>query len=265
LSSVGISNCRPSAGDAFCKRCNCRKHFRWSQGGKQYRKQAGARTWAEAEENKRRLEARLSGQPVAEDLKTVEDAVKVFNADQVNEGWTAGVLGKYTRELARLQGHCEGQEVFTVQGITRELLVGYQATWPELYPSTQTRQAVQARLRKLLRFCYDNRWLDRVPRTARIKVDEAPTLPLTTKEYEHLLKTCTVSFPDAQKAAKVHGLIQTMEVASGISSRFKTTPGRHVRQCYRTRSMIGIELSLGRNPQKNDRVKMPYKRLSPLC
>jgi integrase/recombinase XerD len=206
------------AGDEFCKRCNCRKHFRWSQDGKQYRKQAGTRTWAEAEENKRRLEARLTGQPVAEDLKRVEDAVKVFNADQVNEGWTAGVLGKYTRELTRLQGYCEGQEVYTVQGITRELLVGYQATWPELYPSTQTRQAVQARLRKFLRFCYDNRWLDRVPRTARIKVDEAPTLPLTAKEYTHLLETVPVSFPDAAKARKVRGLVQTMRW-SGLAIR----------------------------------------------
>jgi integrase/recombinase XerD len=206
------------AGDEFCKRCNCRKHFRWSQDGKQYRKQAGTRTWAEAEENKRRLEARLTGQPVAEDLKRVEDAIKVFNADQLNEGWTAGVLGKYTRELARLQAYCEGQDVYTVQGITRELLVGYQATWPEFYPSTQTRQAVQARLRKFLRFCYDNTWLDRVPRTARIKVDEAPTLPLTAKEYEHLLKTVPVSFPDAAKARKVRGLVQTMRW-SGLAIR----------------------------------------------
>jgi integrase/recombinase XerD len=206
------------AGDEFCKRCNCRKHFRWSQGGKQYRKQAGTRSWAEAEENKRRLEARLTGQPVAEDLKTVEDAIRVFNADQLNEGWTAGVLGKYTRELSRLQAYCEGRGVFTVQGITRELLVGYQATWPELYPSTQTRQAVQARLRKFLRFCYDNRWLDRVPRTARIKVDEAPTLPLTAKEYAHLLATVPVSFPDATKARKVRGLVQTMRW-SGLAIR----------------------------------------------
>jgi hypothetical protein len=49
--------------------------------------------------------------------------IKVFNADQVNEGWTAGVLGKYTRELARLQAYCEGQEVYTVQGIANVIKV----------------------------------------------------------------------------------------------------------------------------------------------
>ena len=142
------------AGEEFHKGCNCRKHFRWSQGGKQYRKQAGTRTGAEAEENKRRLEAQLSGQPVPEAKagRTLGQSVEVFNADKRNQGWTIDVLGKYARELARLQGYCEGKGVFTVQGITRELLVGYQATWPDLYSSTQTRQAVQSRLRNFLRF-----------------------------------------------------------------------------------------------------------------
>ena len=38
------------AGDEFCKRCNCRKHLRWTQNGKQHRRKAGTRSWAEAEE-----------------------------------------------------------------------------------------------------------------------------------------------------------------------------------------------------------------------
>jgi integrase/recombinase XerD len=32
-------------GDEFCKRCNCRKHLRWTQDGKQYRRMAGTRSW----------------------------------------------------------------------------------------------------------------------------------------------------------------------------------------------------------------------------
>src|SRR5579864_9139727 len=57
------------AGDEFCKRCNCRKHLRWSHGGKQHRKQAGTRSWAEAEGVKRRLEAQLRGDPVKVETK----------------------------------------------------------------------------------------------------------------------------------------------------------------------------------------------------
>ena len=49
------------AGDEFSKRCNCRKHFRWTQNGTQYRRKAGARSWEEAERTKRELEDQLSG------------------------------------------------------------------------------------------------------------------------------------------------------------------------------------------------------------
>jgi integrase/recombinase XerD len=51
------------AGDEFAKRCNCRKHFRWTQNGEQYRRKAGTRSWAEAEEQKRKLEDQLAGRP----------------------------------------------------------------------------------------------------------------------------------------------------------------------------------------------------------
>src|SRR5580658_7095806 len=53
-------------GDEFCKRCNCKKHLRWSRGGKQYRQATGGRTWADAETAKRNLEDQLAGRvPVA--------------------------------------------------------------------------------------------------------------------------------------------------------------------------------------------------------
>lgn len=212
------------AGDEFHKGCNCRKHLRWSQGGKQFRKQAGTRSWAEAEDAKRRLEAHLSGKPItaAEARHTIEQAIEVFKADKRNQGLTAGVLGKYVRELKRLEAHCERSGVFVVQGITRELLVGYAAAWPDLYPSTNTRQAVQSRLRHFLRFCFDSRWLDRVPKTSRIKVDEAPTLPLTAKEYAKLLRTVPVSFPDSTKVARVRALVQVMRW-SGLAIRDAVT------------------------------------------
>ena len=51
------------AGDEFTKRCNCKKHVRWSQNGRQHRLRTGSRSWAGAEEKKRELEAQLSGRP----------------------------------------------------------------------------------------------------------------------------------------------------------------------------------------------------------
>ena len=81
---------------------------------------------------------------------------------------------------------------------------------------------MQSRLRHFLRFCFDSRWLDRVPKTSRIKVDEPPTLPLTAKEYAKLLKTVPVSFPDSAKAAQVRGLVQVMRW-SGLAIRDAVT------------------------------------------
>ena len=71
------------AGDEFSKRCNCRKHFRWTLQGKQHRRKAGTRSWGEAEDSKRRLEDQLAGRkpdPDEEKRTPVADAVKLFMA-----------------------------------------------------------------------------------------------------------------------------------------------------------------------------------------
>ena len=49
-------------GDEFTKRCQCKKHLRWTHNGTQYRKAAGTRSWAEAETVKREIEDELAGQ-----------------------------------------------------------------------------------------------------------------------------------------------------------------------------------------------------------
>ena len=212
-------------GDEFCKRCNCKKHFRWTQNGKQFRRKAGTRSWAEADEIKRRLEDELAGRVSAEpasELRTLSDAIDVFKADKQNQGISGDVIGKYSRELDRLRAFAEGRNVFTVARLSRELLIDYQAEWETRYPSSNTRQMVQARLKNFLRFCYDNKWLDRVPRLSSIKADEAPTLPLTDREYIHLLKTIPASFPDGAKATRVRGLVQLMRW-SGLAIRDAVT------------------------------------------
>lgn len=73
-----------------------------------------------------------------------------------------------------------------------------------------------------LRFCFDLEWLGRVPRLSPIKRDEAPTLPLTEKEYEKLLQTVPVSFRDSKKALRVRALIRLMR-HSGLAIRDAVT------------------------------------------
>lgn len=203
-------------GDEFCKRCNCRKHFRWTQNGKQYRRKAGTRSWAEAQENMERLAAQLSGRPAPKSTAgfSLAEAIKLFRTDKETQGVTETVKGKYERELDRLRAFCEKHSVFTVQALTGESLIGYAATWPNLYGSTMTRYQVQARLKHFLRFCLDHGWLERMPRLTKIRVDSAPTLPLTDKEYAALLKAIPVTFGEhpypKDKPAKVRALIQLM-------------------------------------------------------
>jgi integrase/recombinase XerD len=132
------------------------------------------------------------------------------------------VLNKYARELDRLRAFAEARKVFTVAGLSRELLIDYHAEWETVYPSSNTRQMVQARLKNFLRFCFDSKWLDRVPRLSSIKADEAPTLPLTDKEYKKLLATVPVSFPDVTKSRRVRALIRLMR-HSGLAIRDAAT------------------------------------------
>lgn len=163
----------------------------------------------------------------ANEGRTLADAIEVFKADKKSQGVSEGVLNKYARELDRLRRFTETKGLFTVAGLSRELIISYQAGWDTLYPSSNTGQQVQARLKHFLRFCYDNKWLERVPRLSSIKGDEAPTLPLTAAQYEKLLATIPETFSGHHrfapgKAATVRALVQLMRW-SGLAIRDAVT------------------------------------------
>jgi integrase/recombinase XerD len=205
-------------GDETCKRCNCRKHLRWSHDGKQYRRSAETRSWGQAEEQKRELERQFEegGKPTAvapDDRKTITRAVELFLLEQKTGGLNGGVLKKYERELGRLQNFLTPRSKFFPSEIDRESLIEYRATWDALYPSSQTRQMVQARLRRFLRFCYDSNWIDRIPELSSIKVTEPPTMPLSKAEYKKLLGQVPTTF-EGVKAQRVRALIQLMRYSA---------------------------------------------------
>jgi len=206
------------AGDEFAKRCACRKHLRWTANGKQHRRQAGTRSWTEAEAVKRNLEDQLLGKPAPTgEARSIREAAEVFIQDKRVQGVTEDVIAKYARELSRLGDHCERLGVYTVQGITRELLTGFCATWERLYPSTQTRVAVRSRCRGFLRYGYEAQWLERIPAMPKIQSVEPETLPLTDAEYDRLLKSVVV-FTDPERRQRVHALVQLMRW-SGLAVR----------------------------------------------
>jgi integrase/recombinase XerD len=198
-------------GDELAKRCDCRKWLRWTQDGVRQRRKANTRSWAEAEQVKRDIEDQLTGKTdVAQtDTKNIRSAIEIFLTEKQVQGVTADVLAKYERELGRLASFCESQGVYTVQGLTKPLLTGYASTFATRYPSTQTRAAVRTRTTGFLRYCHGAQWISRVPTITRIKVDEAPTLPLSAEEYARLLEAAD-NFQGPPPAEHVRALIQLM-------------------------------------------------------
>ena len=230
-------------GDEFTKRCDCKKHLRYTLNGKQLRKKTGYRSWAAAEEKKRELEDQLAGRTPEvkpeQEHRDIQECIGIFLQDKKNQGVTEKVIGKYTRELARLRVHCELKHVFTVQGITRELLTGFCATWPEYYPSSYTRAKVRERVRSFLRYCYEAQWIARIPPLPKIKIEEPPTLPLTAAEYTRLLDAVYGTVADPEQPAKVHALFQLMRW-SGLAIRDALTLKRGELQHDKTKGLYRI-------------------------
>lgn len=244
-------------GDEFCKRCDCRKHFRWTVNGVQHRHKAGTRSWAEAETRKRDLEDQLAGRKPAKSdaAQYISDAVDVFVKDKEVQGVTKKVLARYTLELGRLRSFCEDRRTVTVQGLTRELLTEYMATWMTAYPSSCSRARVRERLRSFLRYCYQAEWLPRVPDLPKIKIDEPPTLPLTAAEYRRLLDAVYETVEDKDRQAKIHALLQLMRW-SGLAIRDALTiqrselvPDKKIYRVITSRQKTGTHVSVPIPPE----------------
>jgi site-specific recombinase XerD len=194
-----------------------------------FRRTAKTRSWGVAERLRSKIEAKYAGDPLASGLpsgesnsgnskrKTLAQAIDLFNASKRNQGVSHGVVQKYERELARLLKFMAGRSKLFPSDIELSDLEEFRTFWNKDYPSSATRQNVQARLRGFLKYCFDAKWIDRVPRLSSIQVDEPPTMPLTDKEYDELLLQVPHEF-DAVKAQKVRGLVQLMR-HSGLAIR----------------------------------------------
>jgi integrase/recombinase XerD len=140
----------PYRGDEFNKRCRCLKHLRWSHNGEQHRQSAKARTWAEAEIVKRRVEEKFKPAnertPSAIEHKTIQQAIELFVNFKTSEGLDSNVLKKYIRELDRLRQFMDKRMAFHVAEISLEHLTEYRGKWIEPYPSSTTRQKVQGEI-----------------------------------------------------------------------------------------------------------------------
>lgn len=247
----------PGTGNEFYKRCSCRKHLRWTHQGKQYRRATKQRTWAGAEKVKREIELSYEavGKPIEPDRPPmVRQAVETFIHDKQGQSLSAGVIGKFQRELNRLVTFAETKGKFYLSEITLPDLTEFRSTWDAEYPSSITRQRVQARLRAFFRYAQSAGYTQRNPAAdmSAIKVKQAPTLPLTPEQFKKLLETIPEEFPDATKAARVHALIRCMRY-TGLAirdtvclERFKIQwdAGKKVNRVVTSRAKTGVDVSV---------------------
>lgn len=207
------------AGDEFCKRCDCRKHLRWSQNGKQHRMKTGTRSWTGAEEKKRELEDQLTGrdpQP-KEEGRLLSDAISLFESNKEAQGVVPRVFRMYKRELRRLREFSEARGLLTVKrALVIDNLIALRATWTAVYKSTYSRAVVQKHLNHFLRFCYNAGWIERIPKLSPIKIDEPETEPLTDAEYAKILEYAEL------RSDKIKTLIELMRW-SGLAVRDAST------------------------------------------
>jgi integrase/recombinase XerD len=251
----------PRADNEFYRGCKCSKHLRWSHGGRQYRQAAKTRTWSVAEERRHEIEARFRAADPSQSIeaikleaqtsKTVDLAVELFLSDKRSQGLDEHVLRKYDRELTRFREFLAKRSKFLPVEIELEDLTLFRAGWKHLYPSSTTRAKVQERLRAFLRYCYEAQLIDRVPKLSPIKVDEAPTLPLSSVQYKKLLKAIPNEF-NGKKAARVHALVRLMRY-SGLAIRDAVTlkrdelqrnPGKGLYKVVTSRQKTGTHVSV---------------------
>jgi site-specific recombinase XerD len=196
-------------GDEFCKRCNCRKALRWSRSGKQFRKSAGTRSWAEAEKAKDRLEAELTGAPLLASLKvkmSVVDAVDTFMAAKRNDGLEPPTLQKLTKVTARILSFCNADGVYALEVVN----LTHVTTWPwsKYFKTTHSLTINQQRVKSFFRYFHNAGVLTHNP-AASWKTVKGKTTQISgfePEEFEHVIET-------AKTNQRLHALILVMRYA----------------------------------------------------
>ena len=143
-------------GDEFCKRCRCRKHLRWTQGGVQYRRKAGTRSWEEAEEQKRRLEDEIMGRAPTETKDArlpVSTAVEKFMQTKRNDGLEVPSLQKLQKTCDRIRDFAEKDGRFTLDGITLVHLTNW--NWGQYFGTINSLRANQERVKSFFRYFHN--------------------------------------------------------------------------------------------------------------
>jgi integrase/recombinase XerD len=225
------AGCQHKANERY-KRCDCPKHIRWSQDGKQIRRATRSRTWAGAERFKRSIEQQYEGAVLvgplqSEESTTIERGVALYVQDKKSQNLEDVTLAKIERTTKRLlEFVAEKNRCFTRE-ITAADLTEYRATWGRWYKSSQAAANEQSRLKAFFRYCHRSGIIARDPAASMsaIKVDRLPVLPFEPEEMGRILEAVPQCKFKPKQAARVRALILLMRW-SGLSIMDAVTLGR---------------------------------------
>ncbi|OLB27536.1 MAG: hypothetical protein AUH01_05590 [Acidobacteria bacterium 13_2_20CM_56_17] len=127
-------------GEEFCRRCNCRKHLRWTAGGVQYRRSAKARTWVEAERQKQYLIEQMSAgnAPATPTVApTIHSLVEAFVTSKQSQRIGDTTVKRHKRELTRLADFLAENGVFVPNAITAAALYKFRRDMENALPGQQ--------------------------------------------------------------------------------------------------------------------------------
>jgi integrase len=157
-----------------------------------------------------------------DDRPTTDAAIQMFLTSLRQDG-RCGVdaLAAHERQLARLQSFCERGGHYFPAEITTALMLKYRATWNDLYPSDMTRKLVQHRLRRFLKFCFNEGWIARLPQLSTIHADPQEANPLEPEQFDAALAAAPKAF-SGEKADLVRGVMLLMRF-SGLAVADATT------------------------------------------
>jgi len=209
--------------DETWRRCNCRKHLRWTHNGKQFRQSAKTRSWQQAEDEKRRLETQFAGNgaPIVEETRTIEQLLQTFITAKQTEGCTNSVIRKLRFQLGMFQRFMAERSKFFPREITATDVIEFRATWT--WESGLTRQKAQQNLRSFLRMSCRENLPDllaalKTIRLAKTDIARLEPQPFSEAELTRLLAQVPKTFSDPVKVARLTTVIHFM-VSTGLAIR----------------------------------------------
>jgi integrase/recombinase XerD len=211
------------------RRCDCRKHLRWTYNGNQVRQSAKTRSWSVAEEAKRRLEEKFkAGDPgevraaAPEQRPTIAQAIETFITAKESEGCGSVTVRKLRHHLGMLQRFLAARSKLFPSEITPTDLIEFRAGWD--WKSGVTKQKAQQNIRGFLRSCCRENLADllsalKAIRLSKTDIARLEPQPFSEEELKKLLGQVPKTFKDdPTKAVRMTAFVHFM-VSTGLAIR----------------------------------------------